>query len=77
MFEVEGIVIVDELNAPCMTPITIKPFIFVITAVTTTEVRPETGEEMLRIGVVYIWISVLNTIIFTFAFVLKRGEKYN
>jgi hypothetical protein len=52
MLEVEGIVMVDELKAPCMTPTTIKPFIFVRRAVTATEVRPEAGEEILMAGVV-------------------------
>lgn len=39
-------------KAPSITPITIKPFIFVITAVITTEVSPERGDEIVIVGVV-------------------------
>jgi len=52
MFEVEGIVMVEALKVPGITPITMKPFMFVIKAVTATEVRPETGDEIVRAGVV-------------------------
>lgn len=48
-----------------MHPITTKPFMLVMLAVTTREFKPETGELILRVGVaknwmssVFIWINV-------------------
>ena len=49
---VDGIVIVEALKLPAMTPMMMKPFMFVMAAVRTTEVSPERGEEMDRMGVV-------------------------
>ena len=43
---------VEELKEPAMTPITMKPFMLVISAVTATEVSPDTGDEMVTAGVV-------------------------
>ena len=59
MLVVEGMVMVAASNAPSMAPITRKPFMLVMEAVITTEVSPERGEEMVMVGVVYIWMSVL------------------
>ena len=52
MLVVEGMVILVASNAPYIAPITMKPFILVIDAVITTEVSPESGEEMVIVGVV-------------------------
>lgn len=52
MLVTEGMVIDEALNSWFMTPITINPFILVMDADMTIEVRPETGEEMVMMGVV-------------------------
>ena len=55
-----GKVILVLSNIPSIAPIMMNPFMLVIKAVRTTEVSPDWGEEMVMIGVVYIWISVLS-----------------
>ncbi len=52
MLVMEGMVIVAASNAPSIIPMMIKPFILVMEAVITTDVKPEIGEETLMIGVV-------------------------
>ncbi len=51
IYEAVGKVIMEESNNPFMQPITTKPFMLVILAVTTREFKPETGELILRMGV--------------------------
>lgn len=55
-----GMVIVVLSKAPYKTPMTMNPFMLVMMAVITVEVSPESGEEMVMVGVVKIWISVLS-----------------
>ncbi len=52
MFVTDGIVMTDALNVWFRTPITINPFIFVMEADMTIEVKPEIGEEIDIMGTV-------------------------
>ena len=52
MLVVEGTVMVVALNAPCMTPMTINPFMLVMLALMTTEVSPDSGDDIFMTGAV-------------------------
>lgn len=50
MLVVEGTVMVVASNAPSIAPIMMNPFMLVMLAVITTDVRPDKGEDMLITG---------------------------
>jgi len=50
MLVVDGTVMVAASNAPSIAPIMMKPFMLVMLAVITTDVRPDKGEDMLITG---------------------------
>lgn len=64
---VVGRVMADALKVPFITPIIIKPFIFVIAALKTTLFNPDIGLERVMVGVVNTCKSSLNYFIITFA----------